>query len=99
MKEKVALKKNTNMVSRQIDKETILVPILKESGDINCIYTLNEAACAVWNMIDAKNTIEEIKKVILKKFDVSSRDTEKKLESFLKELKEIKAIKIIKNRK
>lgn len=99
MKESVVFKKNSDMVTRQIDKETILVPVFKTSDEINCIYTLNEAASAIWDMIDSKKAVKEIKKQVLKKFDTNPNDAQKKLEGILKDLEEIRAIKITGSRK
>ena len=98
LKENIVFKKNPDMVTREIDKEVILVPIFKTSDEINCIYTLNKAASAVWDMIGTKKTVKEIKKEILKKFDTNPEDAGKKLEKILKDLKEIKAIKITETR-
>lgn len=61
MQENIVLKKNSNMVTRVIDDETILMPIYKTSDEINCIYTLNDAASKVWNLINGKRTLTEIK--------------------------------------
>ena len=59
------LKKNKNMVTRKIADETILLPIYKTSKEINCIYTLNKPASIVWDMIDGKTTVGEIKDKVL----------------------------------
>ena len=65
------LKKNKNMVTRKIADETILLPIYKTSKEINCIYTLNKPASIVWDMIDGKISIGEIKdKVLNNGFDL-----------------------------
>ena len=65
------LKKNKNMVTRKIADETILLPIYKTSKEINCIYTLNKPASIVWDMIDGKATVGEIKdKVLNNGFDL-----------------------------
>lgn len=92
MKEKVVLKKNPDVVTRQIDKETILVPIFNRSDEMNCIYTLNRAASIVWDMLDGKRTVAEIKKTVLRKFDTNPKNAEKKLQGLLKDLREIKAV-------
>jgi len=92
MQKTVALRKNPDMVSRVIDDETILLPLYKSSDEINCIYTLNKAASAVWNLIDGKKTLVEIKKQVLKKFDTTPKETDKEMQKFLKDLKEIKAV-------
>ena len=67
----IVYKKNKNMVTRKIADETILLPIYKTSKEINCIYTLNKPASIVWDMIDGKTTIGEIKdKVLNNGFDL-----------------------------
>ena len=92
MKETMVLRKNQNMVTRVIDDETILLPIYKSSDEINCIYTLNNVASRVWEMFDGKRTLAEIKKQLLKEFDATSGEVDKKMQELLKDLKEIKAV-------
>ncbi len=93
MKGTTKLRKNPNMVTRVIDDETILLPIYKTSDEINCIYTLNKVASRVWEMFDGKRALAEIKKQLLKEFDTTPKEINKKLQKLLKDLKEIKAIK------
>jgi tRNA uridine 5-carbamoylmethylation protein Kti12 len=92
MEETIVLRKNKDIVSRVIDDETILLPLYKSSEEINCIYTLNKIASQVWELIDGKRTLGEIKKIILRKFDTTPEEVDKEMEKFLKDLKEIKAI-------
>ncbi len=92
MQDTITLKKNPDMVTRVIDDETILLPIYKTSDEIDCIYTLNKVASEVWNSIDGKKTVAEIKIKVLKKFDTTPEQVDKEMQKFLKELKEIKAI-------
>ena len=92
MRDSVVLKKNPDVVCRQIENETILVPVLKTSDEINCIYTLNQAASSVWEMIDGKNTVGQIKKAVLRKFDTNAENAEKKLRELIKDLKQVKVI-------
>ena len=92
MKETVVLRKNKDMVTRVIDDETILLPIYKTSEEINCIYTLNKVASRIWELIDGKRTLAEIKKQVLKEFDTTAEEVDKEMEKLLKDLKEIKAV-------
>ena len=92
MKETMVLRKNQNMVTRAIDDETILVPIYKTSEEINCIYALNKVASRVWEMFDGKSTLREIKKQLLREFDTTPKEIDKKMQELLKDLKEIKAV-------
>ncbi len=92
MQKGIALRKNPNMVTRVIEDETILLPTYKTSDEINCIYTLNNFASKVWEMIDGKKTLLEIKNAVLKKFDTTPQEIDKELQKFLKDLREIKAL-------
>ena len=92
MQEKSVLTKNSDMVTRVIGNETILLPIYKTSDEINCIYTLNQVASRVWEMIDGQKTIGGIKKQVLKEFDTTPKEVDKEMRKLLKDLNEVKAI-------
>lgn len=99
MKETIALRKNPDMVTRVIEDETILLPIYKTSDEINCIYTLNKVASRVWEMFDGKKTVGEIKKQILKEFDTTPKEVEKKNAGAIKRFKRDKGDHYAKNRR
>jgi len=92
MQETKVLRKNKDMVTRVIDEETILLPIYKTSDEISCIYNLNKVASRVWELINGKRTLSEIKKMILKEFDTTPKEADKEMAGLLKDLKEIKAV-------
>ena len=85
-------KKSDSMVSRKIGEEFILVPIRQNAGEIDSIYTLNETAAYVWDLIDGQTTVGEIKDKILGAFEVASEDAERDLTEHLRQLMTLKAI-------
>lgn len=88
-------KKNPNFVARKIADEIILVPIKREAADFEAIYNLNnEVSVRIWELIDGKNSIKEIKDKILEEFEVSSEKLEKDLGQFIKDLEKIGAIQL-----
>lgn len=93
MQDKKVLIKNSDMVTRVIEDETILLPIYKTSDEINCIYTLNKVASRVWELLDGKRTLTELKDKLLKEFDTTPEEVDKEIQKLLKELKEIRAVK------
>ncbi|MBU4251569.1 MAG: PqqD family protein [Candidatus Omnitrophica bacterium] len=93
MQDKKVLTKNSDMVTRAIEDETILLPIYKTSDEINCIYTLNKVASRIWELIDGKKTLAGIKRQVLKEFDTTPEEVDKEMKKFLKDLEEIKAVK------
>jgi hypothetical protein len=93
MKETAILRKNKDIVTRVFDDEVILLPIYKTSDEISCIYNLNKVASRVWELLDGKRTLTELKDKLLKEFDATPEEIDHEMEKLLKDLKEIKAIK------
>ena len=86
------LQKNENFVFRQIDDETILVPIKNNVGDMGAIYNLNEVGAYVWEHLDGEKTLFDIKNMIVGKFEVSPEIAECDLLEFVTQLEEIEAV-------
>ncbi|MFH1190777.1 MAG: PqqD family protein, partial [Candidatus Omnitrophota bacterium] len=68
---------NHYLLGRIYEEETILLPIYKTSDEINCIYTLNKAASRVWELLDGKRMLAELKDKLLKEFDGTPEEVDK----------------------
>ena len=53
--------KDTELVTRNVAGETIIVPIKNKVGDLNSIFTLNEVGTTIWELIDGKSSVSQIK--------------------------------------
>ena len=84
--------KDPNIVSRKIAGEVILVPIRKNVGDLESIYTLNEVAARIWELVDGKKKVKDIKKAIVEEYQIGEEEAEKDLLELLSQLRELKAI-------
>ena len=80
-------KKNPDLVYRKIADEVILVPIRKSVGDLESIYTLNESAACIWELIDGKRVVSQIKDELLREFEVSEESAHRDLNEFIEQLK------------
>ena len=80
------------MVFRRIADECILVPIRKNVGNVESIYMLNEVGAQIWELIDGKRQVEEIRDLIVEEFDVSQGEAEEDLLTLLQQFNEIGAI-------
>lgn len=80
------------MVFRRIADEIILVPIRRNVGDVECIYTLNEVGARIWALIDGTRRVEEIRDRIVGEFEVSQGEAEEDLLRVLEQFDEIGAI-------
>lgn len=85
--------KDPDIVSRKIADEYILVPIRHNVGDLESIYTLNEVAARIWELIDGKRRVSEIKDKISEEFEVSPEEVERDLSELLQKLEKIEGIK------
>jgi hypothetical protein len=84
--------KSDSVVFRKIGDEFILVPIRHNVGDLDSIYTLNETAARIWELIDGKRNLHEIKNMMLEEFDVTPAGAENDLIEHLQQLEGIKAV-------
>ncbi len=85
-------KKSDSIVFRKIADEFILVPIRQNVGDLESISTLNEVAARIWELIDGKMKVREIKDKIVEEFEVTPQQAEKDIIEYLQQLEGIEAI-------
>lgn len=75
--------KNPDVVFRKIADEFILVPIRQKVVDLKSIYTLNEVAAFIWELMDGKKTVSQIKDKIIEEFEVEPAQVESDIEEML----------------
>lgn len=86
---KKTYKKNQDVVYRRISDESILVPIKDNVGDLRFIYNLNDVGTFIWQRIDGKRHLVDIKKILVDEFDVSPSRAEKDLLEFIDHLEKM----------
>jgi Coenzyme PQQ synthesis protein D (PqqD) len=84
--------KHPSMVSRQIAGEVILVPIRKNVGDLESIYTLNETGAVIWALLDGKRTLAEIRDQMVVEFEVTPEEAAQDLDELIGQMAEIGAV-------
>ena len=84
--------KSDSFVFRKIGEECILVPIRHNVADLDSIYALNETAGRIWELIDGKRSLHEIKDMMIEEFDVTPAVAENDLIEHLQQLEGIKAV-------
>ena len=83
--------KNPDMVNRKIADELILVPVRKQSADLNAIYLLNETAGFIWELIDQRS-FEEIARIVNGAYDGGLETIQDDVRFFLEQLVQIGAV-------
>ena len=84
--------KDSSIVSRRIADEVILVPISQKLGEVNCIYTLNDVAAHIWELIDGKRSLKALRDSMVEAFQVQDSEAQEDLIMLIEQLKEVGAI-------
>jgi hypothetical protein len=85
--EAVYRKKGT-VVARQIAGEFFLVPIRGNTADLDSVFVLDGIGDCVWQQLDGRKTVCNIRDELLKEFDAAPETLEKDLNTFLVSLSE-----------
>jgi len=83
---------NSSFVYRHVAGEAILVPICHHVGDLENIYTLNPTAAFIWECLDGRRSLQQIRQRVVAEFDVSDNIAQNDLLEFLRQLSEIGAV-------
>jgi hypothetical protein len=86
------LSKDPDFVYRRIADECLLVPIRRQTADLNYIFMLNPVGGRIWELIDGQRRVREIRDQLLAEFEVSPEEVEQDLAEFLAQLAEIGGI-------
>ena len=78
--------KRSDLVTREIAGETIIVPVRGNVGDLSSIYTLNEVGTRVWELIDGHTQVGQIIENVCNAYEVTREEAEKDTLEFLNSL-------------
>ena len=73
-------------VTRTIGTETIVVPVAGSVGDLECVYTLNEVATTIWELLESPRTASQIAKLLAADYDAKVSDLAADVAEFLEVL-------------
>jgi len=66
----VVFSRSRDCATRSVAGETVIVPIRAQAAAIDCLYTLNGTASAVWERLDSPRSAEELAGALVGHFDV-----------------------------
>jgi len=73
----------------------ILVPVHRDVGDLDNVYSLNETASFIWSHLDGKKTLEQVRDLLLQEYDTDQGKAEDDLRRYIGQLLEIRGIREI----
>jgi hypothetical protein len=88
------LGRDPDIVARRVADECILVPIRRRSEDVESIYTLNEVAAFVWELLDGQRRFDDLRDAVVAEFEVERDQAESDLAAFLEQLQRSGALRV-----
>jgi hypothetical protein len=91
--ENVPYQRTEDFVARTIAGETVLVPVRRQIGDLESIYTLNEVATFIWNRLTEAATVADVFLALEQAFAGEPAEMREDLDEFVAKLLDLGAIK------
>ena len=77
------IRRDKDLVTREIAGETIIVPIRGHVGDLDSIYTLNQVGTFIWHHLESGSSLRRLVNAVAAEYDVDSGEAEKDVADFL----------------
>jgi hypothetical protein len=87
--------KDSNVVSREVAGERILVPIRKGTADMAAIYVLNETGALIWNLMDGQRSLADIRDTLVLEYDVEPQPAAKDVLEIVERLDEAGLVRVV----
>ena len=82
-------KRDSNVVTREIAGERILVPIQKQAADMAAIYVLNETGARIWNLLDGQRSLADIGKILVQEYSIDADRVQADVVEIVAQLREL----------
>jgi hypothetical protein len=83
----IAYVPSNDIVSREIEGEIIIVPLVAGIGDMEDeLFTLNETGKAIWKLLDGKSTLREVMTVLSEYYQAQPGEIEADVVGLVEEL-------------
>ena len=84
--------RNPDFIFRKIVEEMILVPIVQDVANMDCVYALNEIGTLVWQQLENPRSKQELSDIILQDYAAEPETVQMDLNVFLDNMLEAGAI-------
>jgi hypothetical protein len=91
----IRYQRTDEFVARIIAGETVLVPIHRQIGDLESIYTLNEVATFIWERLTGATTPAALALALADTYSGSPAEMRADLDEFLGHLLDLRAIRSV----
>ncbi len=80
--------RNSDLVSRSVAGETVVVPICRGVGDLDAIFAFNGVGSHLWVLLAEARTAADLSSFVVQRFAISEEQAESDVRTFLADLQE-----------
>lgn len=84
--------KNPGVVERNLRNATLLIPVMRDFDELNCLYSLNETARLIWREAGAGRPVADISSQLAEAFEVAPETALADTETVIQELLNLKLL-------
>ena len=74
------------VVSRRVSGETLIVPVRGKVGDLASIYSFNEVASLIWQLLEIPRDVSELVSAVQREYDVDPQQAQQDVSKFLNDM-------------
>jgi hypothetical protein len=78
--------RSRSVVSRRVSGETLIVPVRGNVGDLASIYSFNEVASLIWQLLDMPRDLSELVSAVEREYDVDPAQAQQDVSKFLNDV-------------
>jgi len=86
--------RNPSIISKAIGETVFLVPMQDNLVDLENIYTLESVGARIWELIDGRRSVKQIKEILTEEFEENPKQIEDDLVEIFKQLENRHFIKV-----
>ena len=78
--------RSQSVVSRRVSGETLVVPVRGKVGDLASIYSVNEVASLIWQLLEIPRDVFELVSAVEREYDVDPQQAQQDVSKFLNDM-------------
>ena len=80
------MKRKSDFMMQNVAGENLLVPLGAQVMDLNGLFTLNDTAACVWELLAEERTLAELASAVAERFDVTPEIARADVQTFVDEI-------------
>jgi hypothetical protein len=82
----------SDVVTRRVGDESIIVPLRSHVADLDSVITLNPVGARIWELLDGRRNVDAIAGTICEEFEVEPETAQADVDEFIHSLEEAKLV-------